>query len=263
MGKKVFAIGAVAVLGIVCIAFVNGCKPERLTPERAQAAREVEQKLAETEKEREPMEDQPEAHKTEDGPLLERVPSPEEYDGGKGPEHATLTAPETFKVQFVCSNGNFVVECHREWAPIGVDRFYNLVVQGFFNEARFFRVVPGFVVQFGINGDPALSAKWREATIQDEPVKKGNKKATLTFAKSQMPNSRTTQLFINLADNSPLDAQGFSAFAEVIQGMDVVEGITAKYGEQPNQMMVQQQGNEYLKTNFPDMDYIKEAYIGK
>ncbi|MFO7974254.1 MAG: peptidylprolyl isomerase [Candidatus Hydrogenedentota bacterium] len=261
--KRILAIGAVAVFGVVCVVLVNGCKRDRLTPERAQAAREVEKKLAEIEEEPEQMESEPEEDKTESVPLLERVPPPEEYDGGKGPEHAALTAPDTFKVQFVCSNGNFVIECHREWAPIGVDRFYNLVVQGFFDGARFFRVVPGFVVQFGIHGDPGLSAKWREATIQDEPVKKGNKKGTITFAKSQMPNSRTTQLFINLADNSPLDNQGFSAFGEVIEGMDVVEDITAKYGQQPNQTMIQQQGNEYLKANFPDMDYIKEAYIGK
>lgn len=262
--NKVIAIGVVAVFGVACIALVNGCQPNRLTPERVRAARDVEQKLAETEKEKQPqMEDEPKEPTTENSSPMDQVPPPETYDGGKGPEHATLTAPDTFKVRFVCSNGDFVVECHREWAPIGVDRFYNLVVQGFFNEARFFRVVPGFVVQFGINGDPALAAKWREATIQDEPVKKGNKKGTITFAKSQRPNSRTTQLFINLADNSPLDAQGFSAFGEVIQGMDVVEAITAKYGQQPDQMMIQQQGNEYLKANFPDMDYIKEARIVK
>lgn len=261
--KKALSIGLVAVAGLACIVIVNGCQPERLTPERVNAARDVELRLAEAEKEHEPMENEHEEHEAEAAGLLERAPLPEGYSGGKGPQAATLTAPDTFKVQFVCSNGSFVVECQRDWSPLGVDRFYNLVVQGFFNEARFFRVVPGFVVQFGINGDPALAGQWRDANIQDEPVKKGNRKGTLTFAKSSMPNSRTTQLFINLADNSALDAQGFSAFGEVIQGMNAVEGITAKYGQQPDQMMIQQQGNAYLKSNFPDMDYVKEAYIGK
>ncbi len=281
--KKLFSIGAISAIGLVCIVLVNGCKPDRMTPERARAAREVELRMAEAEREHQHLENQHvqdeqhdhAQHEHQDSVtprdaeqehaegLLERVPLPEEYDGGKGPEHATLTAPDTFKVQFVSSNGNFVVECHREWAPIGVDRFYNLVVQGFFNEARFFRVVPGFVVQFGIHADPALAAQWREANILDEPVRQSNRKGTLTFAKSQAPNSRTTQLFINLSDNTPLDAQGFSAFGEVISGMSTVEGITSKYGEQPNQMMIQTQGNAYLKSNFPDMDYIKEAYIGE
>jgi cyclophilin family peptidyl-prolyl cis-trans isomerase len=258
--KKTLVIGLIAALGLACLVMVNGCKPNRLTPDRALAAREVELKLAEAEREQEHMHDENEAETVH---LLERVPPPDAYEGGKGPEHATLTAPDTFLVEFVCSNGNFVIQCHREWAPVGVDRFYNLVVQGFFDGARFFRVVPGFVVQFGLNGEPALSAKWKEAMLQDEPVKKGNQKATITFAKSSQPNSRTTQLFINLADNSRLDAMGFSAFGEVTMGMNVVEDITAKYGEEPNQMMIQEQGNEYLKTNFPDMDYIKEAYVGE
>ena len=257
--KKVLSIGVVAALGIACIVAITGCQPSRMTPERALAAREVELKLDQTE--REQMREEQNAASTAP---LERAPLPEGYNGGKSPKDATLTAPDTFKVQFVCSNGNFVVECHRDWAPLGVDRFYNLVVQGFFNEARFFRVLPGFVVQFGINGDPALMNQWREATIQDEQVKQGNRKGTLTFAKSSMPNSRSTQLFINLNDNSAgLDAQGFSAFGEVIDGMSVVESISAKYGEKPNQMMIQEQGNAYLQPNFPEMDYIKEAYIAK
>lgn len=259
--KKVLSIGLAAALGLACIVIVNGCERDRMTPQRADAARKVELKLAEAEKEKENMESQHEAANTA---LLERAPLPDGYNGGKSPQDATLAAPETFKVQFVCSNGNFVVECHREWAPLGVDRFYNLVVQGFFNEARFFRVLPGFVVQFGINGDPALMGQWRDATIQDEPVKKGNQKGTLTFAKSQMPNSRSTQLFINLTDNTAqLDPQGFSAFGEVIEGMSVVEKISPKYGERPNQMMIQEKGNEYLKSSFPDLDYVKEAYIAK
>jgi peptidyl-prolyl cis-trans isomerase A (cyclophilin A) len=252
-------MGAVIALGFVSMAALNGCQPSRMTPERAHAAREVELRLEQAE--REQMKEDQRAAST---PALERAPLPEGYNGGKSPADATLTAPDNFKVQFICSNGNFVVECHRDWAPIGADQFYNLVLQGFYDDARFFRVLPGFVVQFGIHGDPAIMAPWRDANIKDEPVKQGNRRGTLTFAKSSMPNSRSTQLFINLGDNSAgLDPQGFSAFGEVIDGMDIVESISSKYGEKPNQMMIQEQGNAYLKPNFPEMDYIKEAYIAQ
>jgi len=257
--KKTVVMGAVIALGFVSMAALNGCQPSRMTPERAHAAREVELRLEQAE--REQMKEDQRAAST---PALERAPLPEGYNGGKSPADATLTAPDNFKVQFICSNGNFVVECHRDWAPIGADQFYNLVLQGFYDDARFFRVLPGFVVQFGIHGDPAIMAPWRDANIKDEPVKQGNRRGTLTFAKSSMPNSRSTQLFINLGDNSAgLDPQGFSAFGEVIDGMDIVESISSKYGEKPNQMMIQEQGNAYLKPNFPEMDYIKEAYIAQ
>jgi peptidyl-prolyl cis-trans isomerase A (cyclophilin A) len=257
--KKTVVMGAVIALGFASMAALNGCQPSRMTPERAHAAREIELRLEQAEREK--MKEDQRAASTA---ALERAPLPEGYNGGKSPKDATLTAPDNFKVQFICSNGNFVVECHRDWAPIGADQFYNLVLQGFYDDARFFRVLPGFVVQFGIHGDPAIMAPWRDANIKDEPVKQGNRRGTLTFAKSSMPNSRSTQLFINLGDNSAgLDSQGFSAFGEVVVGMDIVDNITPKYGENPNQMMIQEQGNAYLKPNFPDMDYIMEAYIAQ
>src|SRR5262249_1042731 len=145
-------------------------------------------------------------------------------------------------------------------------RFYNLVRSGFFTEVEFFRVIPGFMCQFGIHGDPKVAATWREARIQDDPVKGGNTRGALTFATAG-PNTRTTQLFINFGDNSRLDSMGFSPFGKVIEGMDVVDKINGEYGEGapggrgPNQGRIQQEGNAYLKKDFPNLDYIKSASI--
>jgi peptidyl-prolyl cis-trans isomerase A (cyclophilin A) len=179
----------------------------------------------------------------------------------KNPAALNATAPATFKANFDTSVGTFVVEAHRDWAPKGVDRFYNLVKNGFFDECRFFRVVPDFIVQFGINGNPAIQSVWRNANLPDDPVKHGNTKGTVVFATAG-PNTRTTQLFINLKDNTrSLDRQGFAAFGEVVQGMDVVDKITSQYGERPQQGEIQSKGNAYLKPNFPKMDYIKKATV--
>jgi peptidyl-prolyl cis-trans isomerase A (cyclophilin A) len=175
-------------------------------------------------------------------------------------------APADFKVKFDTSKGPFVVEVHRDWAPLGADRFYNLVKNGFFNNARFFRVISGFMVQFGINADPALSAQWRTARINDDPVKQSNKRGLITFATAG-PNTRTTQMFINFADNAMLDSQGFAPFGQVTTGMNVVDGLYAGYGEGaprgngPDQSRVQAEGNGYLTTAFPKLDYIKTATI--
>ncbi len=169
-------------------------------------------------------------------------------------------APEQFRVRFETSCGDFVVEVQRKWAPKGADRFHELVQAGFYDECRFFRVVPGFVVQWGMNGDPATYAKWKDKEIADDPVTQSNKKGMLTFA-SRGPDTRTCQLFINLADNARLDDLGFAPFAKVIEGMPVVEKITSQYGERPQQGLIQEQGNDYLKKSFPKMDYIKKATI--
>jgi peptidyl-prolyl cis-trans isomerase A (cyclophilin A) len=176
------------------------------------------------------------------------------------------TAPPTFKAKFETSKGSFIVQVTREWAPIGADRFFNLVQHGFFDGARFFRVISGFMVQFGINGDPKVSAAWRSQRIKDDPVKQSNTPGFLSFATSG-PNSRTTQLFINYGDNSRLDTMGFSPFGRVIEGMDVVNQLYSGYGEGapqgkgPNQGRLQQEGNDYLKRDFPRLDYIKKATI--
>ena len=176
------------------------------------------------------------------------------------PSKLTEKAPEMFKAQFVTTKGNFTVEVTRSLAPNGADRFYNLVRSGFFTDVEFFRVVPGFMVQFGIHGDPAVSAKWREANITDDAVKTSNARGTLTFATAG-PNTRTTQLFINFADNGGLDGQGFSPFGKVIEGMAVVDSINSASGESPNQGAIQQVGNAYLKKEFPNLDAIKSASL--
>jgi peptidyl-prolyl cis-trans isomerase A (cyclophilin A) len=175
-------------------------------------------------------------------------------------------APATYKVKFDTSKGAFVVEVHRDWAPNGADRFYNLVKNGFYNDARFFRVISDFMVQFGINGNPKISAVWRDANIKDDPAKASNKRGYITFATAG-PDTRTTQVFINFANNAGLDDQGFAPFGQVISGMDVVDSLYSGYGEGapqghgPNQGVVQSMGNAYLDKAFPKLDYIKTATI--
>jgi peptidyl-prolyl cis-trans isomerase A (cyclophilin A) len=175
---------------------------------------------------------------------------------------ATLTAkaPAEFKASFTTTAGVIVIAVHRDWAPLGADRFYNLVRRGFFSDASFFRVVPGFVVQFGLNADPAINHAWEEAKISDDPVKQSNKRGTLVFATAG-PNTRTTQLFINFGDNSRLDGMGFAPFGEVTQGMDIVDKIYSGYGEQPQQDQITNVGDAYISQNFPKIDKIKLARI--
>ena len=182
------------------------------------------------------------------------------------PAKLTAKAPETFKAQFNTTKGKFTVEVTRSLAPHGADRFFNLVRSGYFTDIAFFRVVPGFMCQFGISGDPNISAKWREATIPDDPVKGSNTRGTITFATAG-PNTRTTQLFINFGNNTGLDRQGFAPFGKVIEGMDVVDKIYSGYGDGPpyghgpDQGRIQMEGNAYLKKDFPNLDYIKSATI--
>jgi len=175
---------------------------------------------------------------------------------------ATLTAkaPDTFTVQFTTTKGDFVVEVTRAWAPLGADRFYNLVKHGFFTDAAFFRIVPGFIVQFGLSADPAVNKVWHSANIKDDPVTQSNRPGTITFATAG-PNTRTTQLFINFGNNGPLDRQGFSPFGRVTSGMDVVQSLYAGYGEQPDQGSITALGKAYLDKNFPKIDSIKSAKI--
>jgi peptidyl-prolyl cis-trans isomerase A (cyclophilin A) len=182
------------------------------------------------------------------------------------PAALNAQAPAVYKAKFDTSKGPFVIEVNRDWAPRGADRFYNLVKNGFFDNARFFRVIEGFMVQFGINGDPAIASVWRDADIKDDPVKQSNARGTITFATAG-PNTRTTQVFINFADNAPLDGQGFSPFGKVVSGMEVVDSLYGGYGEGapsgngPDQGRLQQQGNAYLEKDFPKLDFIKTATI--
>ncbi len=182
------------------------------------------------------------------------------------PASLTKQAPETYKAKFETSQGDFVVEATGASAPKGADRFFNLVRSGFYDNVRFFRVVPGFVVQFGIHGDPSVAKAWKSANIDDDPVKGSNSKGTLTFATAG-PNTRTTQIFINLQDNARLDGMGFAPFAKIVSGMDVVEKLFSGYGDGaprgqgPDQGRMQTEGNLYLVKDFPKLDYIKKATV--
>jgi peptidyl-prolyl cis-trans isomerase A (cyclophilin A) len=192
--------------------------------------------------------------------------APAMSQGLTNPAALNAPAPATYKAKFDTSKGAFEVEVHRDWAPAGADRFYNLVRNGFFDNARFFRVISGFMVQFGIHGDPAVSAQWRQARIPDDPGKQSNSRGTMTFATAG-PNTRTTQIFINFADNSRLDRMGFAPFGQIVSGMNVVDSLYSGYGEGapsgqgPDQGRMQQEGNAYLMKDFGKLDYIKKASI--
>ncbi len=179
------------------------------------------------------------------------------------PSKLNAKAPDTYKAKFETTKGTFVIEVHRDWSPNGADRFYNLVKNGYYDGVKFFRVVPGFVVQWGIHGDPAIAGKWLQSNIQDDPVKQGNKRGFITYAKSGAPNSRSVQLFINLVDNSRLDGMGFAAFGKVTEGMDVVDKLNGEYGEGLTQLQgrIAQEGNAFLEKNYPKLDGIKKATI--
>ena len=190
--------------------------------------------------------------------------TPSEVISNPAHELMTQTAPDAFKVLFHTSAGDFMVQVNREWAPIGADRFYNLIINKYYDQNYFFRVAPGrgadrFVVQWGIHGDPSVNTAWQrspDAKIKDDPVIHSNTPGRLTFATAGR-NSRTTQLFISYADNNFLDGMGFAVFGEVIEnGMEVVEAINGEYAERPDQRQVQNNGNDYLKKNFPNLDYI-------
>ncbi|HOK47167.1 MAG TPA: peptidylprolyl isomerase [Bryobacteraceae bacterium] len=179
---------------------------------------------------------------------------------------AVKPVPDVYRAVFDTSKGRFVVEVIKSWAPEGAERFYRLIEQKFYDDARFFRVLPNFVAQFGINGDPKVSARWRNLTISDDPVTQSNKRGTLAFAMAG-PNTRTTQVFINLADNERLDDAGFAPFGRVVEGMEVVDKFYDSYrdgpprGTGPDQTLIEKFGNEYLNSKFPRLDYIITARI--
>jgi peptidyl-prolyl cis-trans isomerase A (cyclophilin A) len=182
------------------------------------------------------------------------------------PAKLTAQAPPVFRARFVTTKGPFVVEVHRAWAPHGADRFYNLVGAGFYDGVKFFRAVKGFMVQFGINGQPAVSKKWADAMIPDDPVEQANLRGFVTFATAGR-DTRTTQIFINLVDNKRLDATGFSPFGQVVSGMEVVDQLHTGYGEGPpggagpDQEWIEAEGNGYLERDFPKLDAVKTATI--
>ncbi len=180
---------------------------------------------------------------------------------------ALASAQETFRVKLETSKGDVVLEVHPEWAPNGAAQFKKAVEAKFYDECRFFRVLDGFMAQVGMNGDPAVHAKWTEESIKDDPVMASNTRGMVTFAQTSLPNSRTTQFFINFGDNSFLDRQRFAPFAKVVEGMDVVDKLYNGYGEGapngngPSQGRIAAEGNDYLKERFPRLDYIKTARV--
>jgi peptidyl-prolyl cis-trans isomerase A (cyclophilin A) len=167
-------------------------------------------------------------------------------------------APDSFQVVFTTSRGTFVVQANRAWAPAGVDRFHQLVEEGFFDENRFYRVLPGFIAQFGANDDPKRNEEWEGKPLAADPRREKNRRGTVSFAMLD-PASRTHQLFINLKDNPNLDAQGFAPVGRVVEGMGVVDSLYAGYGEKPQYQLVGTLGNRYLARMFPRLDYIRTA----
>src|SRR5436309_15796509 len=177
-----------------------------------------------------------------------------------------VQAPDSFRARFTTTKGDFVIEVHRAWAPLGADRFYNLVRSGYYDGVRFFRVLPGFMAQFGLHGDTAVTAAWRERRIPDDPVERSNQRGMVTFATAG-PGTRTTQIFINYGANDRLDASGFAPFGEVVVGMDVVDKLYGGYGEGapqgrgPDQMRIHIEGEKYLARQFPKLDKITKATV--
>ena len=192
---------------------------------------------------------------------------PKESPALRDPSKARERAPEGFSVRFETTAGTLDFECQRKNAPNGVDRFYNLVKVGFFQDIAFFRVVKEprpFVIQFGIHGDPSISAVWRDASLPPDPVVKSNTRGTLTFAQAGSPDTRTTQLFVNLGDNSQLDKLGFSPICEVAgDGMATLDRVNGQYREEPSgqQARIQRDGNAFLRSEFPALDYIQSGGV--
>ena len=178
------------------------------------------------------------------------------------PSLAKEKAPAQFRVKFETTKGAFVAQVTRASAPLGVDRFYNLVRMRYYNDVAFFRVIDGFMAQFGIHGDPKVNEKWESASFNDDPTRESNVRGTISFA-TRGPNTRTTQLFINFGDNSQLDSRGFAPFAKVVEGMTVVDQLYKGYEEGPRQDLAQSQGNSYLRSQFPKLDFIKRASVVK
>ncbi|MGH7605849.1 MAG: peptidylprolyl isomerase [Gemmatimonadales bacterium] len=203
--------------------------------------------------------------RNDDRPSDTAAPGAPDFRNPASPAFAAQ-APDSFRARFETSKGDFVIAVHRAWAPLGADRFYNLVRSGFYDDVGFFRVIAGFMAQFGIHGDPAVTAAWREQRIPDDSVRRTNVRGMVTFATAG-PGTRTTQVFINYGNNDRLDAMGFAPFGQVVEGMDVVDQLYAEYGEGqprgrgPQQMRFHIEGNAYLERQFPRLDYIKSARI--
>ncbi len=176
-------------------------------------------------------------------------------------EDAEAGRDDTFLVKLETTKGDIVIEVHPAWAPNGAAHFRELVEAGFYTDCAFFRVMPGFMCQAGVAGDPEVHARWADRSIQDDPVIKSNEPGYVTFGNTGAPNSRSTHIFINYGSNSFLDSQAFAPFGKVVKGMDVATSINSQYGERPDQGRMRYEGNAYLKESFPGLDYILKASI--
>jgi peptidyl-prolyl cis-trans isomerase A (cyclophilin A) len=260
-------IGVVAIIaGIVGVraAFEQTIQTEEEARQAAEAAHNLEEaeeltKEAVAEETAAAESNVVEAATTDEAPG-DAAPAPTSLDAFEDIAWAEAT-PETFYVKFETTAGAFVIQSHQKWAPIGHERFYELCKTGFFNDSGFYRVIHDFMVQFGLAADPKLTAQFKQKSLRDEPVRKSNQRGKVTFAKSAQPNSRTTQIFINYADNSRLDADGFAPFAEVVVGMENVDTISDEYGERPNQGMISDEGTPYLKAKYPGLDFINKVTL--
>ena len=242
MKRNLITLG-VALLILAGIVFLNRMSPDRLAEAQQEASQEA-------------------AEQVERADILERQLAQNTETEDEPEEKADTVSTETYKVKLETTEGDVVIAVHPDWAPLGAARFKEAVEAGVYNDATLFRVVPGFVVQFGIPGDPKEAAKWRDNTIKDDAVTQSNKRGTITFATAG-PNSRTTQVFINLGNNANLDSMGFAPFGEVVEGMDVVEKFNSEYADRPTstQMQIQTQGNAFLDKQFPGLDKIENAEV--
>lgn len=253
MKKNQLVTVAVVAAFIAAIIGVNMFQPSRISEQRMQEQAEAQRQLEEAGKQT-TVKDELEV--SIDGAAAAKI---------TGQESAVVTAAapaDPFQVEFQCSNGTFIVEVYPEWAPIGAEQFRQIIEAGIYDQARFFRVLPNYVAQWGIPGDPEQAAIWDKKTILDDPVKKSNTRGTIAYATSG-PNSRSSQVFINLSDtNNRLDSMGFAPFGKVIKGMEVVDAIFNGYREDSNEQgEIAAKGNAYLKEYFPKLDFIKEAKI--
>lgn len=262
MKRRLITIAGVVVIMAGLVGF-NYLRPDRLTASTLAKAEEVQKKLAQ-----EPLISQPDQSAQEMNVAQSETQSEGPAEKAQAAEKPDLPkqAPDIFKVKFDCSNGAFVIECRKDWAPNGVQRFWELVNMGYYKDNRFFRVVTKpqpFVVQWGIPGDPELAKKWWNKTFPDDPVKQSNTPGMLTFAAGGAPNSRTTQLFINLKDNKFLDGMRFAPIGKVVEGMEIVKKLNDKYQDRPTsaQMQIVNNGNEWLDKQFPGLDHIRSATV--
>jgi peptidyl-prolyl cis-trans isomerase A (cyclophilin A) len=260
--KQKFITLLVVACALTGIVFINKYEPTRKAQQDFIDQKKVEQELQEK-KALAAIEGETAEHeaKVKEEMLAKGI----DADAPKTPVQHLKEAPEggdsDYTAVLDCNIGRIVIEVKSEWAPLGAAHFRKAIEAGVYNEAYFFRIVPNFMAQFGIAGTPEVAQKWAEDTIDDDPVIKSNLPGMVTFASTQFPKSRSTQLFINYADNSFLDKTGFAPFGQVIQGMDVATSIYAGYGERPNQDMIKKQGNSYLNLQFPKLSFIEKAFI--